>query len=241
VKDPSPKFQPAPTDTELHQTREQWLEIGRLAELGLLNAELVHELRQPVFAIRASIQLLLARTGDGQGGLATTLLDQVTTLEKLIERYAASGRRVNGVEQPILLGPAVFAGVEMLRHRARSRHKELLLDLRPEEEALFGDAVAVQQITTNLVANAIDAARHQVSVRASGACLEVADDGPGISGEVRDHMFDPFYSTKPPGQGTGLGLSISRHLVERYGGRLDVTSDEAGTRFTVRFRRWADR
>ena len=76
------------------------------------------------------------------------------------------------------------------------------------------------------------------SERPTGAALIVYDDGPGIPFEMRDRVFEPFYTTKTDGKGTGLGLSIVKNIVEQHGGTLDLDASEAGgARFTVVFTR----
>ena len=215
---------------------ERWLETGRLAELGLLTAELVHELRQPVFAIKALAQLAAARNGTADPATLGLILDQVETLETLLHRYAGSGRRPAAAASPVILGHAVEAGVALLRPRAAARGRALLLDLEVDRFAILGDAVAIQQVTANLVANALDAARGTVRVRSAAGVLEVSDDGAGLPPEVQARLFEPFFTTKPPGQGTGLGLAVSRELVEGFGGTISFETSAQGTRFVVSFR-----
>jgi signal transduction histidine kinase len=99
----------------------------------------------------------------------------------------------------------------------------------------------LNQVWTNLIDNAIDAVdgHGRVTLRTSyddeWVIVEVEDDGPGIPDEALPHLFDPFYTTKPPGSGTGLGLNISHNIVvQKHGGRIDVDSRPGRTRFTVR-------
>ncbi len=66
-----------------------------------------------------------------------------------------------------------------------------------------------------------------------GVRVSICDTGTGIPAEVRDRLFEPFYTTKPPGKGTGLGLHISHNVVIRHGGRIDVETGPEGTRFIV--------
>jgi signal transduction histidine kinase len=128
----------------------------------------------------------------------------------------------------------------ILRHRLRDGvevRRELADDL-PEIEAYGSE---LNQVWTNLVDNAIDAmdGRGVLIVRAGrdpsgdGVVVSICDSGPGIPDETRAHLFEPFYTTKPPGKGTGLGLHISHNVVARHGGRIDVSSTFEGTCFEV--------
>ncbi len=214
---------------------DRWLETARLAELGLLTAELTHELRQPVFAIKALAQLLRGRVAPTDQATLDLLLSQVGALETLLHRYAGSGRRPGAVPVPLMLGPAVESGANLLRTRANARGLKLTLSVEPDRFAVMGDPVAIQQITSNLLQNALDAARTGVVVSASDGALVVADDGPGLPELVRDHLFEPFFTTKPPGQGTGLGLAVVRQLADAIGASISLDSTPEGTTFRVSF------
>ena len=213
----------------------RWLETGRLAELGLLSAELIHEIRQPIFAVKAALQLLETGRGENTEAHIQLALQQVEVLESLLSRYAGSGRRPTAHRLPMLLRDPVTAGVELLRGRARTRQITLDLVLTLETTPTLADPIAVQQITSNLVQNALDAARSRVEVHVASGLVLVVDDGPGLPPPVVERMFEPFYTTKPPGMGTGLGLSVTRHLLELLGGLLQFDSDDKGTRFYARF------
>lgn len=219
----------------MSQDDARWLETGRLAELGLLGTELVHELRQPLFAVKALAQIM-AREDTADPRMAL-LLEQLGHMQGVVDRWADTGRRPGAALRPVALQTAVRAGVQLLHPRARNAQKVLeLLSLGPEA-AVVGDPVGIRQITANLVANALDAARTRVDVRTEGAELRVLDDGPGIPESVRARIFEPFFSTKPPGEGTGLGLAITAHLVRGAGGALSCRPTDEGTLFVVTFAR----
>ena len=204
----------------------------------MLSAELVHELRQPLFAAKALAQLLARSAGDSeQAPMLDQMVEQLKQAEQILDRYALGGRRPGGEPRPMALASTVEAGVALLRARAKQVGKELVVAVTAPEEVVHGDPVSVQQITANLVANALDAARERVDVQVDGARLVVVDDGPGIPEPLRERIFEPFFSTKPPGEGTGLGLAIIRRLVLRAGGAMTCETSAGGTTFTVDFPR----
>ncbi len=218
----------APTTEE-----PSWMETGRLAEQGLRAAELVHELRQPVFSIKALVEIM---NGEGtHSPHLSVLADQVRQLEVLLQRFSWTGQRGSGVREPVDLSHLVSGCVSALAGRARASEIQLSFVHNGQSRAILADPVAVRQIATNLVVNAIDAATSQVLVTVSGCSLHVHDDGAGISDDVQRRMFDPFFSTKPPTQGTGLGLPITLRLIAACEAALEWDSGVAGTEFCVKF------
>jgi signal transduction histidine kinase len=114
--------------------------------------------------------------------------------------------------------------------------REYATDL-PRIEAYASE---LNQVWTNVIDNAIDAMngegeiRLKASIQDAHAVVEICDTGPGIPPEVQRRMFEPFFTTKPPGIGTGLGLHISYNIVvQRHGGRIEVSSQPGETCFKV--------
>jgi signal transduction histidine kinase len=137
---------------------------------------------------------------------------------------------------------SVNDAVALLVHKARK--KSVGIDVRIEADlprvcAIGGD---LSQVWTNLIDNAIDAVPHSGHVVVAAAShrdfvtVRVVDDGSGIPGEIRDRIFDPFFTSKPVGQGTGLGLDIARQLVRRNNGDIEVDSEPGRTEFRVTLR-----
>ena len=111
----------------------------------------------------------------------------------------------------------------------------------PDLPHVVGNGGELNQVWTNLLANAAEALEGRGTIVVSARCdgpevvVDVTDDGTGIPAEIIESVFDPFVTTKPPGQGTGLGLSLSHQIVtERHGGSIGVESRPGRTRFTVR-------
>ena len=129
----------------------------------------------------------------------------------------------------------------MLGHKLKKGDVEVVRDYEKDLPHVCGHAGELNQVWTNLLDNAIDAVggRGRITVRTASengrVLVEVSDDGPGIPEEVRERIFEPFYTTKDVGEGTGLGLDISyRVVVEDHGGDIRVFSEPGDTRFQVR-------
>ena len=165
-------------------------------------------------------------------------VERISEIVTAVKGYAyldqAPRQRVDvriGLEQTLVI----------LRHRLNENRitvvKELADDL-PEIE-VYGSEL--NQVWTNLVDNAADAMqdggtltlRAQRDPDGDGVDVSVCDTGSGIPPEIRARLFEPFYTTKPPGKGTGLGLHISHNVVARHGGRIEVASGADGTCFNV--------
>ncbi len=129
----------------------------------------------------------------------------------------------------------------MLGHKLKKGDVKVVRDFENDLPRVCGYAGELNQVWTNLLDNAIDAVEGhgRITVRTArenGTVLvEIADDGPGIPDDVRDRIFEPFYTTKDVGHGTGLGLDIShRVVVEDHNGDIRVLSKPGETRFQVR-------
>ena len=129
----------------------------------------------------------------------------------------------------------------MLGHKLKKGNVEVVRDYEKNLPRVCGHAGELNQVWTNLLDNAIDAVEGhgRITVRTASengrVLVEVADDGPGIPKDVKDRIFEPFYTTKDVGKGTGLGLDISyRVVVEDHKGDIRVLSEPGDTRFQVR-------
>ncbi len=216
----------------------EWDRVAELAELGVLTASLLHELRQPLFAVKGRIQLARHRNEALQGEQLAEMLQQLSHIDELLDYYAGFGR-LQEPPAPLDLREPVRRAVAMLAHRARQVGAAVHTDLGAAPIVITGRAMALRQVVVNLLQNALDAVegreerRVRVEVSAdTHARLLVADTGPGVPEVVLARIFEPFVTTKPAGHGTGLGLYIARKLIEEACGTLAVEID-GGTRVTV--------
>lgn len=216
------------------------LRVTALTEAGLRSAALVHEARQPVFAMKALLQLARAERRALGPSEAEQLLHLVEHLEHLLEEHDPAAEAE--APQPFDLNASIRGALELLEPRRCAAGARIDLSLSPEPLVVRGRREAVRRVVVNLVRNAIDAvedleARHVfVCSESDGevARVIVRDNGGGIPLALRPRLFEPFVTTKPPGRGTGLGLYLARRLVEEASGRLEIACpEEGGTRAVV--------
>jgi len=222
-------------------------ERNRLAALGQMAAGLAHEVKNPLGAIKGAAQLL-GEPGDGKELDESTreflgiILEEVDRLDRVVRSVLDYGRPSKGNPGTFDANAAVKRTLQVL---ASSREQATRLVLRTEEDLppVRADEEQLRQVLMNLVKNAeeamggtgevVVATRRRLAPTGPGYVeIAVQDSGRGIPKEVLEHLFVPFFTTKP--RGTGLGLAISQRMVEAMGGRIEVTSDPgSGSVFTV--------
>ncbi|MFK7929239.1 MAG: sensor histidine kinase [Myxococcota bacterium] len=206
------------------------VQVAMLAELGLMTAGLLHELRDPLFALKGQLQLLRSRGHSELATLDTPLAD----IEALVDFYGSFGQ---GMSEPmrIDLGSEVRHALTALGAAARRRRVRLTVDLGPAPVPVRVRPVAVRQVLVNLVRNALDAVegRHSpqvwvhTRVEDGWVHLDVQDNGPGVPEHVRARAFEPWVSTKGD-RGSGLGLYLTRSLLVEAGGQIRIDEREGG-------------
>ncbi|VAV87360.1 C4-dicarboxylate transport sensor protein DctB [hydrothermal vent metagenome] len=210
---------------------------SKLAVLGEMSAAVSHELNQPLAAMKtylAGARLLLTRNRPDE------TMSSFQRIDDLIERMAAITKQLKSYARhsgesftPVNMGDALASALSMMEPQLRQR--EIIIDrILPDEPVMvMGDRVRVEQVMVNLLRNAIDAtdaideARIDIILSAGEtATLTVRDNGTGITDH--DNLFEPFYTTKQPGDGVGLGLAISSGIVNDLGGRLTARNGSGG-------------
>ncbi|WP_296676060.1 ATP-binding protein [Novosphingobium sp.] len=224
-------------------------------EEGVLRAPaiLAHEIKNPLAGIRGAAQLL-GRKLDGSDRTLTTLIaEEVDRIAKLIDQMQTLSRQTAPELAPCNLHEAVRRARAVIE--AGGNAPQIVEEFDPSLPLVLGNADALVQVLLNLMANAGDACRERerpaIAIRtrfASGLQLHpsadgrpvrlpielrVSDNGPGIDPDLRDHVFEPFVTTKKSGQ--GLGLALVRRLIRDMNGRISHDRDEAGgvTHFRV--------
>jgi signal transduction histidine kinase len=143
------------------------------------------------------------------------------------------------VAKPVDLARALSDTLTILRSKAKPKSVRLSAQVEPGLPTVDGFGGELNQVWSNLIANAIDAVADGGSVEVTAhrqddsVVVRVVDDGPGIPPEIRERIFDPFFTTKQTGDGTGLGLAIARSLIGQHEGEIEVESRPGRTEFRV--------
>ncbi len=222
--------------------------VARLSTLGEMASGIAHELNQPLTAIatnaRACVRMLESEraTREACSDVVDRIAAQAERAGEVIRHIRHFVRKEEPELRPTRLSAMAETVIGLLRPDALRAGVVMQQDLDPEADWVLAQEIQIEQVMLNLARNAIEAmaetppARRHLTLRAhrrgDQVEVEVADTGPGLSGEVKDSIFEPFVTTKP--QGLGLGLSISSGIIETHGGHLSVES-RPGEGATFRF------
>ena len=229
---------------ENSQRYQRMHERDRLAALGQMAAGLAHEVKNPLGAIKGAAQLLAdpgARmVGEPGHEFLGIIVEEVERLDRVVTSILDYGRPSPGNPGPVDANSVVKRTLQVLETDPDDRcnvHAEFTPDL----PLVQVDPEQLRQVVINLVRNAMQAGSDDVvvetrlralSAEKDGVEIAVRDDGPGIAPSALKSLFIPFVTTKE--RGTGLGLAISQRVVERAGGRIEVSSQLGqGATFSV--------
>jgi signal transduction histidine kinase len=223
----------------LREAQQQLVQHERLTAIGQVAAEVAHDLATPATTIANLTRRLLKGSpgGSRHREQLQLVLDSAVYVQGLVSRLLAFARSERPEPHPVRVAEIVVDAVHRMGDDPRI---ELLLD--GELPELVGDATALTRLLVNLLDNALEAAGPHGKVWVRGyrepatgeVWIEVRDNGAGIPEKIRDHLFEPFVTTK--GQdGTGLGLAIGYRIARDHGGSLTLVDGSAGhTTFQVR-------
>src|SRR6056297_115181 len=220
------------------EVAEQTLQqSSKLAILGEMSAAVSHELNQPLAAMKtylAGARLLLQRKRPNEALSSFQRIDDLIERMGAITRQLKSYARKGGDEfEDIDVRAAVSSAVEMMEPQIRRRKVKVSQTMPKSPVIVRADRLRLEQVLINLLRNALDATRGEdapeVEVMVTGTetvLISVRDNGIGI--ENLENLFEPFYTTKAPGDGVGLGLAISSGIVTDLGGRLTARNRASG-------------
>jgi C4-dicarboxylate-specific signal transduction histidine kinase len=239
-------------EQELREKQEQLVQAAKLATLGELTTGVAHELNNPLNNIGLYLGNMLDRLHAGQidtEHLERDLKHSMAQVEKateIITHLRTFGRAAPSKREQVAINDVVTRALSLLQEQLRLREVEVDLQLSTAEPVVFGNAIQLEQVVMNLLANARDAvmtsASKYIGIRSisveNEVLLIVEDSGPGIPPDLEQRIFDPFFTTKDVGEGTGLGLSIVYGIIKDHEGSITVgRALRGGAMFSIRLPR----
>ncbi|MBI2173964.1 MAG: HAMP domain-containing protein [Candidatus Omnitrophica bacterium] len=236
--------------TEKKQLEAQLLQAGKMVAMGELASGVAHEINNPLAVIGAHAErmsylfsnshLAPDKVKEKFPSYLEAIIRHTYRCKEIIEKLLSFARHKEVDLQPMDINMALEDSIALVSHRASMENKRVIKNLNPALPLVQSDTNGLEQVFVNILTNAMDAIEGKGEIRVSSRLedglikVEIADTGNGILPENMDRIFQPFFTTKPPGKGTGLGLSICARILSRLNGQITVQSNPGeGARFCV--------
>jgi PAS domain S-box-containing protein len=220
--------------TEQKEATVMLQQAEKLSSIGEIVAGVAHELNNPLSGVLGFSQLLSQKDDEGRFRRdIERIVECADRCQKIVQNLLSFARPTRPEKKPVGLNGILEKTLDLLEPNLRSDGVEVVKELEPDLPYVLADFHQIQQVFTNLIANAQQAMAAQPPPRRlllrsysrdGRSVMEVTDSGPGIAPGILPRIFDPFFSTKKQGRGTGLGLSVSYGIVREHGGELRVES-----------------
>ena len=218
-------------------------QTSKLAALGEMSAAVSHELNQPLAAMKtylAGAKLLIDRSRPTEALSSFRRLDDlIERMNSITKQLKSYSRKSSEVLTDVDLKIAIANALNIMSPQLNLAKIEYSQDLTEAPAIVIGDQIRLEQVLINLIRNSLDATSNTPEpqlelnlITANNAIISIKDNGSGI--EDLECLFEPFYTTKKPGDGVGLGLAISSGIIKDLGGRLVAKNNETkGATFEI--------
>jgi two-component system, LuxR family, sensor kinase FixL len=225
----------------LHKSQAELAHVTRVTTLGEMTASIAHEVNQPLGAVVNNASACLRWLAGQAPNLeearqsAALIIADGHRASEIIGRIRALIKKAPPRKDWLDINETILEVIALARNEAQKNHVSLQTQLSSDLPLILADRIQLQQVTLNLIINAIEAmsgaggSPRELRIGSTkddsqGVRVTVRDSGPGLDPKSLDHLFTAFYTTKP--QGMGMGLAISRSIIEAHGGRLWATANE---------------
>jgi two-component system NtrC family sensor kinase len=230
------------SNIELKKTHEKLLQSQKLASLGILVAGVAHEINNPLGGMFNCVDMLeeVGEDKEFRHKYLALIKEGLERIEATVGKLLLTSRKRKRKPQLIEIKQSLKDVYDFNEYNINNSHIKYSEKVENGINVLM-DPHDFQQVITNLMINSIQSMKNggELNITAgknnSHVILEVSDTGEGIEEHYRDNIFDPFYTTKPPGEGTGLGLWVTYEIIKSYQGEISVSSENGkGSTFTIK-------
>lgn len=229
---------------DLEAAHLQLVQSEKIASVGRMAAGVAHEINNPLSGVLIYAELLAESFKEDPDTLRDIqeIIDQTLRCKRIVSELLEFSRQTVGKVSSFQISELVTKCLNVLVNQSAFQDIAVSTDFQPHMPQMVGDMGQLQQVFANLFINAADAMEGKGSLRIKARyddekgqfTIWVADTGPGIPENLRDKIFDIFFTTKPVGKGTGLGLSITENIIKLHGGRVKIDCPaEGGTVFMI--------
>jgi len=229
---------------ELKNTQDRLIQGEKMAVLGEMAASVAHELKNPLVAVGGFAQRLarlIQRDGE-EREYAEIIAREVRRMEEMLSNILSFSKRPILCFEECTVEQVIREALALEGHALTRSKVHLDLEIDPDLPVFQGDEQKLRQVLVNLMTNARQAMPRggRITIRARSSLLrgkpavllEIEDTGGGISSDIQESIFTPFFTTKD--RGTGLGLSISQRIIEQHQGEIEARNGNQGAVFTIR-------
>ncbi len=231
---------------ELERSKEQLLQVEKLAIVAKLGAGTAHSIRNPLTSIKMRL-FSLSRSLDlnvEQQEDFDVISQEIAHIDNIVQNFLEFARPPKLKLQPVSLSDIVDQVALLMAHRIEACHAQLVIIRQESLPEIHADREQLKEALVNILNNACEAVepggrieiKEQLEIEQGGkavAVIRISDTGSGIPDEIKEKIFEPFFTTKE--EGSGLGLSIVARIIERHSGTIEVESgDGKGACFVIK-------
>jgi len=231
------------SNIELKRTHEKLLQSQKLASIGILASGVAHEINNPLGGMFNCVQMLqqMGKDEEFRNRYIKLLEDGLNRIENTVGKLLWMSRKEEKKPNVVEIKRSLKEAYRFVDYKIKNNNITYNENV-DKDISVFIDPHDLQQIMLNLMINAVQSMNNGGTLNVdahrsnSKVILEVSDTGKGIGRKDINKIFDPFYTTKMPGEGTGLGLWVTYEIVKSYNGEISVESEEGkGSKFTLQF------
>ena len=222
----------------LQTAQDELVQAGKMAAIGRMSTAVVHELNQPLTAMRNYVAICKQMQAQPE-----LLQESLSEIDQLTQRMAlitsqlkTFAYRKPSQREAVPAQMTLEHVLQLFKHRIEAQQVELELQLPETTLYILGDTARLDQALINLLKNALDALQMQerpkltlvLTSQAQQVLISIADNGPGIEESMLGQLFEPFSTSKPMGEGLGLGLAIVKSIMRDLNAEIEVTESTSG-------------
>ncbi len=228
--------------SQVKQLQQQVDQSEKLAVIGQLAAGVAHEIGNPLTSISALVQILQRKSKDANlTKQLITIKDNIDRISKIVRELVDFSRPSGDDKELLQVNDVVKTAVGIVKYDKRVKNVEFKTHFSKHIPTVFAVPDQLLQVYVNILINALDAINGEGKIEVTTylddvyISTDIKDDGCGMTEEVMNKIFNPFYTTKLVGKGTGLGLSVSYGIIKKMHGKILVKSKiNEGSTFTVK-------